>query len=135
MTTKHQGTCLCGDVRFELEGDFQSFYLCYCQWCQKDTGSAHAANLFAAASVLTWVSGRGSVRTYRHANTRHSRSFCQNCGSAVPTVAEELGFVVVPAGCLDGAVPIAPTARLFVSRRPEWCQQLEAVRGFDALPE
>jgi hypothetical protein len=48
----HFGSCLCGAVRFEVEGEFQRFYLCHCGHCRKDTGSApHAANLFAPGGV------------------------------------------------------------------------------------
>ncbi len=43
MSATYRGTCLCGSVTFELCGEFQSFYLCHCHRCQKDTGSAHAA--------------------------------------------------------------------------------------------
>ena len=52
--TDHVGSCLCGTVRFKVEGEFDSFYLCHCQHCQKDTGSAHAANLFSSSAKLIW---------------------------------------------------------------------------------
>ncbi|HCA10651.1 MAG TPA: aldehyde-activating protein, partial [Marinobacter adhaerens] len=32
--TFHSGSCLCGTVTFEIEGDFENFYLCHCQHCQ-----------------------------------------------------------------------------------------------------
>ncbi len=32
------GSCLCGSVRFDVDGDFEWFYLCHCRHCQKDTG-------------------------------------------------------------------------------------------------
>jgi len=59
--TDHFGSCLCGTVRFEVQGEFQSFYLCHCQHCRKDTGSAHAANLFAQSAKLKWVAGTNAV--------------------------------------------------------------------------
>jgi len=40
------GSCLCKKINFEIEGEFDSFYLCHCGRCRKDTGSAHAANFF-----------------------------------------------------------------------------------------
>jgi hypothetical protein len=39
MTTRHYGSCLCGAVRFEVEGSFECFFLCHCSFCRKDTGS------------------------------------------------------------------------------------------------
>ena len=37
----HRGSCLCGKVTFEIEGNFEQFFLCHCERCRKDTGSAH----------------------------------------------------------------------------------------------
>ena len=52
MAKVYNGSCLCGDVRFIIEGEFKSFYLCHCNYCRKDTGSAHAANLFSTTAKL-----------------------------------------------------------------------------------
>jgi hypothetical protein len=41
----HAGSCLCGAIAFEIAGSFESFYLCHCEHCRKDSGSAFAANL------------------------------------------------------------------------------------------
>ena len=64
MSSLHLGSCLCGDVRFEVAGDFEKFYLCHCSRCRKDTGSAHGANLFASAARLKWLSGSDKVTTF-----------------------------------------------------------------------
>ena len=134
MSELHSGSCLCGKVQYALSGDFQSFFLCHCTRCQKDTGSAHAANLFAANSVLTWVQGEHDVKTYQHPGTLHSKSFCQHCGSALPTFIEPINAVAVPAGSLDSPVPIAPTANIFLSRRADWADNIDSLPGFDELP-
>lgn len=135
MTTNHQGSCLCGQVRYSVHGEFSAFFLCYCTRCQKGTGSAHAANLFAPNARLTWLQGENAVTTYLHPNTRHSKSFCQYCGSALPTVAQSISSVVVPAGSLDNEVTTAPTARIFVKSCASWAKDLNAVPGFDGLPQ
>ncbi|WP_110957784.1 GFA family protein [Vibrio casei] len=101
MSNQHFGSCLCGNVKFELSGNFQSFFLCHCTRCQKDSGSSYAANLFAKGGLLTWLQGETSVITYQHPNSLHTKSFCQNCGSALPTLADSINCVLVPAGCLD----------------------------------
>ncbi len=134
MTNKHQGSCLCGEVKYELSGDFQSFFLCHCTRCQKDTGSAHAANLFAKASTLTWLQGESYVKTYQHLNTKHEKSFCQNCGSALPTIAETINCVVVPAGSLDSPISIEPTAKIFMSRCASWSKNVGNVPSYEELP-
>ncbi|MEO2278949.1 GFA family protein [Pseudoalteromonas pernae] len=135
MSNRHSGSCLCGHIKYELTGDFQSFYLCHCTRCQKGTGSLHGANLFAQNSALKWSQGEDHVSTYTHANSLHRRSFCLNCGSPLPIWMKEFNCVVIPAGSLDSPVPIEPTAKIFVSSSPTWANNLCAIPCFNELPE
>ncbi|MBN2647748.1 MAG: GFA family protein [Thiotrichales bacterium] len=130
---EYLGSCLCGAVSFEVRGDFDSFYLCHCRYCQKSTGLAHAANLFSQSAQLVWLAGADAVTTFTLLNTRHSKSFCKFCGSALPNT-EVSGLLVVPAGCLDTRVSIAPTAHIFTSCKAAWDERLEEVPTFEALP-
>ncbi|HEV7286358.1 MAG TPA: GFA family protein, partial [Kaistia sp.] len=76
MPGPHRGSCLCGRATYEIHGDFQSFFLCHCSRCRKDSGSAHGANLFSTEARLEWLSGQDRVKTFRLPETRHQRSFC-----------------------------------------------------------
>ncbi|MCL9782445.1 GFA family protein [Vibrio sp. S4M6] len=131
----HRGSCLCGSTQYELEGEFQSFFLCHCSRCQKDTGSAHASNLFAPQSKLSWRQGEENVSIYQLPNSRHAKAFCKRCGSALPLFAKELGFTMVPAGSLDTPVPISPTAKIFMASCADWLQNINHDISFDEFPE
>ncbi|MFP1632686.1 GFA family protein [Zhengella sp. ZM62] len=134
MIPNTAGSCLCGTVRFQISGEFESFFLCHCKRCRKDTGSAFAANLFSSTATVDWVSGRDCIRTYRVPETRHERSFCIKCGSALPTVQSEGALVVVPAGSLDSAIKVGPSAHICFGSRAEWDMRLEDIRKVDGLP-
>jgi hypothetical protein len=127
MSSSHRGSCLCGAVRFEIDGDFERFYLCHCTYCQKDTGSAHAANLFSSSAKLRWVDGEDQVTRFALPGTRHGKSFCARCGSALPSSQADGALLVVPAGSLDTPVPLTPHAHLFGSSRASWDHELAAV--------
>ena len=127
------GSCLCGTVAFEVNGEFDSFYLCHCRHCQKDTGSAHGANLFSHSAKLVWRSGEDAVTSFTLPGTRHGKSFCNRCGSALPS-AQSAGLLVVPAGCLDTEITLAPTAYIFVSSKAAWDEGLGEVRTFEGPP-
>ncbi|KDM89785.1 GFA family protein [Photobacterium galatheae] len=129
------GACLCGAVQFEIEGDFDAFYLCHCQRCQKDTGSAHAANLFSTTATLRWLSGQEKVNTFTLPSTRHQKSFCTVCGAALPTLQSQGNLLVVPAGSLNQAVDIPPTAHLFTSSKAHWDHDLQEIPMYSKLPE
>ncbi|WP_081871098.1 GFA family protein [Nitratireductor basaltis] len=134
MTQTTAGSCLCGAVRYEVSGGFESFFLCHCKRCRKDTGSAHAANLFSTSATIAWVSGRESVQTYRVPETRHERSFCTKCGSAVPSVVMDGALLVVPAGSVDGEIDTQPTAHICFTSRADWYTRLEDTPRLDGLP-
>ncbi|WP_237132337.1 GFA family protein [Pseudohongiella sp. O18] len=132
--TRHEGSCLCGTVKFEVLGDFDSFYLCHCRHCQKDTGSAHAANLFSQSAELKWLAGESAVSSFTLPGTRHNKSFCKFCGSALPSE-DTTDLVVVPAGCLDTEVAMLPTARIFTSSRAPWSDSIGDAPEFEGLPK
>jgi len=130
----HLGSCLCGAVRFEVEGDFQRFYLCHCGHCRKDTGSAHASNLFASRATLRWVIGKDQITCFTLPSTRHSKCFCSTCGSALPSVQPEGALLVVPAGSLDSDVPLKPDAHIFGSSKAQWDNGLDEVPMIEGSP-
>lgn len=134
MSTKHSGSCLCKAVRFEVEGDFEQFYLCHCEYCRKDTGSAHAANLFSTTATLKWICGEDHVRVFNLPSTRHRHCFCSTCGSALPDVQMNGQLLKVPAGSLDSPVRIRPDAHLFFSSRANWDEALEKIPTVERLP-
>lgn len=132
--TDYFGSCLCGTAKFEVQGEFDNFYLCHCQHCQKDTGSAHAANLFSQSAKLNWLSGSDAVTTFTLPGTRHNKSFCKICGSALPST-HEVDLLVIPAGCLDTEVSMSPTAHIFTSSKAVWDRELGALTKFKGLPD
>jgi len=132
--TEHTGSCLCGSVQFAIAGHLESFYICHCQHCKKDTGTAFAANLFSRSAQLTWLAGAEAVTSFTLPGTRHGKSFCQTCGSALPNTLQP-GLLAVPAGCLDSTISLLPTAHIFTSRKAGWeCMNTGAL-SFEELPE
>ena len=134
MSSSYSGSCLCGAVRFKVHGEFERFYLCHCEYCRKDTGSAHAANLFSSTARLEWVSGESRTTLFNLPSTRHTRCFCSICGSALPNMQMDGGLLVVPAGSLNSEIQLRPDAHLFIASKAGWDEALEKVPTLDRLP-
>jgi hypothetical protein len=132
MSDKHSGSCLCGAIKFEVHGAFERFFLCHCEYCRKDTGSAHAANLFSTTAKLKWIAGEDKTSFFNLPSTRHGRCFCSTCGSALPYTTGK--FLIVPAGSLDTEVSIRPDAHIFIASRAGWDKELESVAKVDRFP-
>ncbi len=135
MTAHYKGSCLCKTVQFEIDGDFNKFYFCHCDRCRKDTGSAHAANLFSSSAKLKWISGQENIRTFILPSTQHIKGFCITCGSSMPNILNEGKLLMVPAGALDGPCTLKPTAHIFISDKASWDENLEVVPKFEELPD
>src|SRR3989442_13142768 len=59
------GSCLCGKVRYEAEGELTAMHHCHCSRCRKHSGAAFVTDGFVAASGFRWLSGEGGRRCYR----------------------------------------------------------------------
>lgn len=132
--TEHHGSCLCGGVRFEIKGEFEQFFLCHCSRCRKNSGSAHGANLFTATAKLTWLCGETQVRSFELPGTRHSRSFCEICGSAMPQRILNDTLLMVPAGSLDSPLADKPNGRIFTASKADWDEGLDQCPRFKTFP-
>lgn len=132
----YSGSCLCGDVSFNIEGHLDHFFLCHCSRCRKDTGSAHSANLFSSTATLSILSGQDKIRQYSVPNTRHSHTFCSTCGSSLPARIMGGKVLQVPAGSLDNDPPLKPNALVSMASRAFWVDLYRSanIMMFDGLP-
>lgn len=128
------GQCLCGKVKFRISGEFESFFLCHCSRCRKDSGSAHSANLFSSTAKLIWISGEANIKTFHLPGSLHMKSFCSDCGSALPIFQSEIGLIVVPAGSLDSRIDTLADAHIYYSSRANWDNDLASIKRIDGLP-
>ena len=39
----HEGSCVCGAVRYVTRGELLCVTVCHCTWCQRRTGTVFAA--------------------------------------------------------------------------------------------
>lgn len=75
---KHQGSCHCGQIRFSVEGDFESAVECNCSHCSRK-GYLLA---FVPREQFAMQSDAAALSTYtfnKHAIQHH---FCPRCGCA-----------------------------------------------------
>lgn len=135
MSNKVSGSCLCGKVKSTVEGPFQKFYQCYCDRCQKKTGSAFASLIFTAPDKIEWHQGQALIKRFDLPNAvRFSNCFCTECGSQVPYLSRDGIALVIPAGYLEGDPKITPQANIFCEEKPVWFEPGQAAAQFDQYP-
>jgi hypothetical protein len=94
----HTGSCLCGSVRFEVEGDLPQPDACHCSQCRR-----HSGHYFASADVprsaLT-IQGSENLSWYR-SSERVRRGFCARCGSSLFWEPLDRDWTAVAMGAFD----------------------------------
>jgi hypothetical protein len=98
MTEVHEGSCLCGTVRYRVDGPMREVVFCHCGQCRRQTGLYYASTN-AAAKQLT-VSGEDAV-TWYVSSEKGRRGFCSKCGSALFWKYEGSETISIQAGTLD----------------------------------
>jgi hypothetical protein len=113
------GSCLCGSVRYDLDGPFEVMSHCQCSMCRKHHGAAFATFVSVPLSGFHWVAGENEISTFQSSNYG-KRTFCGKCGSVTPVVEPDTGVVFCPAGNLDGEFGIQTQNHRFMGSRSPW---------------
>ena len=128
----HRGSCLCGDVKYEIDGELGDFGYCHCKSCQKASGSAHAANCPVLRSDFRLLSGADSLREFESSPGKF-RAFCSRCGSPMYAyLAANPQTLRIRLGSLDTPFEKTPRAHTFVSERALWAPIGDAAPQFPA---
>ena len=76
----HLGSCLCGVIRFQVEGDLNPPDACHCSQCRKSSGHFWASTDVAKSALH--IQGEESLVWYA-SSERVRRGFCRQCGSSL----------------------------------------------------
>lgn len=114
-----EGSCLCGAVRFAIEGKTTDIGMCHCSKCRKVSGTASNANLMVARGGLSWLAGEGALTKFELPDGWGAWR-CATCGSPVPKLHPGGGAWWVPAGLLDSDPGVGVAGHIFVDSKAPW---------------
>jgi hypothetical protein len=130
-----RGSCLCGEVVFELGDGLTQIELCHCSKCKKAYGAPFAATLYLPVDAFRWTQGEDQVTTFdaaiEESPPAYRHSFCSRCGSPLPLVWDELPFVEIPVATLDDEVAVEPEYQMFECQRLAWIQSTNRLPWYD----
>jgi hypothetical protein len=114
MAERYAGGCLCGAVRYRVEGRMRPIIACHCRECRRQSGHFYAATQAPRDEVN--VSGDESLRWYR-ASGRAARGFCLHCGSALFFQRDGGDGLTILAGSLDEPHDLALIGHIYVAEK------------------
>lgn len=116
-----KGSCLCGQVVYQVDQLDTPIQHCACQTCRK----AHSAAFNTASGVkrehFRWLSGQSLLKGYESSSGK-IRYFCSHCGSQL--VADKVGspYLVLRVATLDDDPGNKAEYTIWHSHRVPWLE-------------
>ncbi len=135
----HEGGCLCGGIRYHVEGDRSLICYCHCRMCQRAIGAAVTA--WGSVPAKNFQILRGQVVEYE-SSPRMRRGFCGNCGASLTgryTLKGE-SWVDFTLATLDDPSLVVPTYHVHMASRIPWFNITDELprhddRGDEPIPD
>jgi hypothetical protein len=114
------GRCLCGAVRYEIEGPLRDVLICHCEECRRWNGH-FSANTAARREDLELIEESGLRWIDSPLSDAHARrGFCAQCGSSLFWDARDRPTVSIAAGTLDEPTGLKTVAHWYVSQAGDY---------------
>ena len=117
QTTNTGGGCLCGAVRYEIEGRLRKVVYCHCEQCRRTSGHYVAATACDIEQLtitkddgLAWYDSSESAR----------RGFCNICGASLFWAPSHGKYMAIMAGALDVPTGIASREHIYVDDKSDY---------------
>ena len=134
MTKAIRGSCLCGNIAFQISGALPKIYQCHCSLCRKVSGSASNAAMLVVTEAFQWIEGEQEIASYATASGFKS-DFCHRCGSPVPNLTRDQKKYWIPAGLLDQSDSLNLAAHVYVNSRATWDRIIRDIPHFQEMPD
>lgn len=121
------GSCLCGAVRFRVDGALRGVVYCHCSQCRKQSGHVCAATNVADADLE--IGGEENLTWYA-ASPEAQRGFCSTCGSALFWKRDGLSRTSVLAGAFDLPTGLAAESHIFVADKGDYYEICDGLVQF-----
>ena len=121
---KHQGSCLCGKIQFQVSAEINTIYHCHCSLCRKQSGTDSNGATLIARKYFKWLCGEEHIQQFEKASGFRVH-FCRSCGSAVPNRVGQQPWMWIPLGLID--TPI------YIQKRLGFCMQSSANWSYEKV--
>jgi hypothetical protein len=113
-----RGSCLCGGVTFELNGDLRPSVACHCVQCRKTSGHYVSATQVGPDQLKIT---KDATLAWFQSTPEAKRGFCNTCGSSLFWKHEaDNGAISVMSGTIDGATGIETSKHIFTAFKGDY---------------
>lgn len=127
-----EGGCLCGKVRYQVDGPLFNADHCHCSMCRRQHGAAFATYAEFDPGHFKWISGADLVKEYQ-VPAGGGWCFCSECGSTLAGT-DNGRITTVALGTVAGDPGVRPELHIFVSSKARWHEICDDLPQFEERP-
>jgi hypothetical protein len=114
---KHTGGCLCGGVRYVVNGPLRGVIACHCSQCRRTSGHyAAMTNVLSEHLELT----KSQTLTWYQSSATAERGFCKICGGNLFWRGFNNDTISITGGTLDLPTGTALEQHIFVADKSDY---------------
>lgn len=115
----YQGSCLCGEVQYEIDGDIGETGFCHCTMCQKQHGAPFGPYSSVQWDDFTVTHGESFIKGYRSSEIV-TRTFCSECGSTLQFIRDNKPSFGLAVSTLDTPFTKTPDIQIYTADKAPW---------------
>lgn len=127
----HTGACLCGAVRFDVQGELHGPDACHCTQCRKQSGHYWVSTDIARENVA--ITGGDNVTWYQ-SSEKVRRGFCKTCGSFLFWDAPKRDKLGIAMGAFDAPTGTRLALHIFVADKGDYYAIADDAPQYDTIP-
>ncbi|MBU2886798.1 GFA family protein [Gilvimarinus agarilyticus] len=130
-----EGSCQCGQVRYQLLAAPKVVVACHCKECQKLSTSAFSITAMVNADDLVFHGEMKDWRRVADSGKTSAAKFCPQCGNRLYHYdpQEPNNIKLKPSNLSDTSI-IQPTMHVWVSEKQNWYVIPDGVKVFSQQP-
>jgi hypothetical protein len=127
------GSCLCGQVVYEIDSLDMPIAHCHCRTCRKAHGAAYTTTAGVMREHFRWIKGEELVTSFESSPGK-LRKFCSKCGSHVVAERPIQPHVSLRVATLDDDPGTTPMMRIWRAHDVPWLNEDAGRPSYDEVP-
>lgn len=126
------GSCLCGSITYQIDGEPAFVAACHCLDCQKQTGTSFSPVAVIKESQLSTQGNTAVYTTIGNSGQKVHGHFYRDCGSPIYSQLEaQPGMLAMKAGAFDDTSALTLQAEIYCETAQSW---LSLAGGWPKFP-
>ena len=114
-----EGSCLCGQIKYQVDAGPAPMGHCHCRACRKAHASAFSTVMGVPKAAFSWVQGEGLLASFESSPGKQ-RYFCSVCGSHLVAMVAGRDVALLRVGSIDTELSEKPKVHIWRSEGASW---------------